>query len=84
MNTKMNKVSQNQFSDIMKRIEKMSQKRDICVSINETVSASNDEMYNTIMSSSFKRISNSRESATKFLKNAGILDKKGNLTPEYK
>ena len=45
---------------------------------------SNDEMYNRIISSSFERISNSKELAVEFLKSAGIFDKDGHLAPEYK
>ena len=45
---------------------------------------SNDDMYNRIISSSFERISNSKELAVEFLKSAGIFDKDGHLAPDYK
>ena len=45
---------------------------------------SNDEIYNRMISSSFERISRSKESAVEFLKSAGIFDKDGHLAPEYK
>ena len=45
---------------------------------------SNDEIYNRMISSSFERISRSKESAVEFLKSTGIFDKDGHLAPDYK
>ena len=80
----MRNIGQNQFSDITKQLEKMSKKMEYTVSACKTIPVSDDEIYNKIMSSSFKRISSSKESATRFLKSVGIFDKKGHLAPEYK
>ncbi len=80
----MRNIDQNHFNDITKQLEEMSKKMEYPVSTRETVPVSNDEIYSKIMSSSFKRISSSKKSATKFLKSVGIFDKNGDLSPEYK
>lgn len=42
------------------------------------------EIYERLISNAFKEISKSKESATKFLIEAGIFDKTGHLSDEYK
>ena len=78
---KMERVSRDKLNDIKKQLDRMSKE-----SQGRPYEAplSNDEMYNRIISSSFERISNSKELAVEFLKSAGIFDKDGHLTPEYK
>ena len=78
---KMGKVSRNKLNDITKRLDKMSKESH---SRSHEAPLSNDEMYNRIISSSFERISSSKESAVEFLKSAGIFDKDGHLAPEYR
>ncbi len=83
-NIKMGKVNRDQLDHITKQLEEMSKNSDARKTSSHEVPLSNDEIYNKIMSSSFKRISESKESAVEFLKSAGIFDKDGHLAPEYK
>lgn len=77
---KMEKENRTQLYNIKKQLDKMSKE-----SHNRSEAPlSNDEMYNRIISSSFERISNSKELAVEFLKSAGIFDKDGHLAPEYR
>jgi len=79
----MRKDSRNRLDHITKQLEEMSKNSDARKTSSPDISISNDEIYNKIISSSFKRISDSKESAIEFLKSAGIFDKNGHLTPEY-
>ncbi|WP_018464131.1 hypothetical protein [Segatella paludivivens] len=78
---KMEKDSRNKLNDIKKQLDKMSKESH---GRPHEAPLSNDEMYNRVISSSFERISNSKELAVEFLKSAGIFDKDGHLAPEYK
>ena len=77
---KMGKDSRNKLNDIKKQLDRMSKESHD----RSEAPLSNDEMYNRIISSSFERISNSKELAVEFLKSAGIFDKDGQLAPEYR
>ena len=77
----MGKDSRNKLNDIKKQLDRMSKESQ---DRSHEVPLSNDEMYNRIISSSFERISNSKELAVEFLKSAGIFDKDGHLAPEYR
>ena len=79
----MEKVIRKQLKDIEKQLDEMSKKNDVRKTIPHGVSLSSDDIYNTMMSSSFKRISNSKKSAVNFLKSAGIFGEDGHLAPEY-
>ena len=81
---KMKKVIRKQLKDIEKQLDEMSKKYDARKTIPYGVSLSSDEIYNRMISSSFERISNSKESAVEFLKSAGIFGEDGHLAPEYK
>ena len=78
---KMERVSRDKLNDITRQLEEMS--KESHARPHETP-LSNDEIYNRMISSSFERISNSKELAVEFLKSAGIFDKDGHLAPEYK
>ena len=78
---KMGKDSRNKLNDIKKQLDRMSKESQ---GRSHEAPLSNDEMYNRIISSSFERISNSKELAVEFLKSAGIFDKDGHLAPEYR
>lgn len=78
---KMEKENRTQLYNIKKQLDKMSRESH---DRSHEAPLSNDEMYNRIISSSFERISNSKELAVEFLKSAGIFDKDGHLAPEYK
>ena len=78
---KMEKDNLTQLYDIKKQLDKMSKESH---GRPHEAPLSNDEIYNKIISSSFERISNSKELAVEFLKNAGIFDKNGHLAPEYR
>ena len=77
---KMERVSRDKLNDIKKQLDRMSKESHD----RSEAPLSNDEMYNRIISSSFERISNSKELAVEFLKSAGIFDKDGHLAPEYR
>ncbi len=77
---KMEKENRTQLYNIKKQLDKMSKESHD----RSEAPLSNDEMYNRIISSSFERISNSKELAVEFLKSAGIFDKDGHLAPEYR
>lgn len=77
----MEKVSRDKLNDIAKQLDKMSKESH---SQSHEAPLSNDEIYNRMISSSFERISNSKELAVEFLKSAGIFDKDGHLAPEYR
>ena len=77
----MERVSRDKLNDIEKQLDKMSKESH---GRPHEAPLSNDEMYNRIISSSFERISNSKELAVEFLKSAGIFDKDGHLAPEYR
>lgn len=78
---KMGKDSRNKLNDIKKQLDRMSKESQ---GRPHEAPLSNDEIYNRMISSSFERISRSKESAVEFLKSAGIFDKDGHLAPEYK
>lgn len=78
---KMERVSQDKLNDIKNQLDRMSKESH---DWSHEAPLSNDEMYNRIISSSFERISNSKELAVEFLKSAGIFDKDGHLAPEYR
>ena len=77
----MGKDNRTQLYNIKEQLDKMSKESH---GRSHEAPLSNDEIYNRMISSSFERISNSRESAVEFLKSAGIFDKDGHLTPEYR
>lgn len=77
----MEEVKRTKLNDIKKQLDKMSKESHARP---REVHLSCDDMYNSMISSSFERISNSKESAVKFLKSAGIFDKDGHLAPEYR
>ena len=78
---KMERVSRDKLNDIEKQLAEMSKESQ---GRPHEAPLSNDDMYNRIISSSFERISNSKELAVEFLKSAGIFDKDGHLAPEYR
>lgn len=67
-----------------KKLDKLSKRSKIRGASCRKAPLSNDEIYNRMISSSFERISRSKESAVRFLKECKILDKDGHLTPEYR
>lgn len=67
------------IDNLRKKIEKLEKrKKKLNVNLN------NDELYDSIIKNSFKRLSKSRKLAVKFLISAGIFNKEGHLSDEYK
>ena len=67
------------FEKLEKKFKKLEKRKEKL-----NINLNNEELYNFIIKNSFKRLAKSKKLATKFLIEAGIFNKNGHLSEEYK